>query len=476
MADSDNLFNDNPQSNMREVLVEISPDRMLATVLLRSINEDEYLTYSFDEVMDRLADAGVKTGIEEDKIHNLVDNKIYDKKFSVACGRFAEQGDNGYYDFFFNTETNRDNKPVIREDGTVDYFNIQMFQKVNAGDKLVEYHEPTKGNFGYDVCGKLLVPKPGKPCPKIHGKGFSTSEDGREYFAAIDGKIEYSNFDLVISNVYEVNGDVDLSVGNIDFNGDVSIKGGVRSGVTVHAMGDIYIGGYVEGASIISGKNIIMRDGVNAKNTGKIEAEGTISAKFFENVNVFAKGDIKCGYMLNSNVLSYGKVIVEGIHGSIIGGDITGVMGVETTSCGHTTDTKTVVRVGSTKELRREYADYIMKLRDITTQIETFDQALAKYNALKDVSSEKYDQDMYTRVFQSKIVKKAEKGKLEDKSRNLFNLIRDSENAVVKVLKNLYPGTRVVMEDKTYMPESVFAHVIVKRTSNAIVLRDYDDN
>lgn len=475
MADSNNLFNENLQPNMREVQVEIAPDRMKATVLLVGIDEDEYLTYSFDEVMDRLSEAGVKTGIDEQEIHAMIDNKIYDKKVVVAIGRFAEQGDNGYYDFFFDTEAHRDNKPVIREDGTVDYFNVQTFQKVSTGDKLVQYHEPTKGNFGFDVCGKLLIPKPGKPCPKIHGKGFSTSEDGTEYFAAIDGKIEYSNYDLTISNVYEVNGDVDLSVGNIDFNGDVSIKGGVRSGVTIHAMGCIYIGGFVESATIIAGKDIILKDGVNAKNTGRIEAEGTVSARFFENVNVFAKGDVRCGYILNSNVLSYGKVFVEGVHGSIIGGEVTAVMGVDTTSCGHATDTKTVVRVGSTKELRKDYAEYIMKLRDVTTQIETFDQALAKFNDLKQAASEKYDPDMYTRVFQSKIVKKAEKAKLEEKSRNLFVLIRDSENSIVKVLNNLYPGTRVVMDDKTYMPNSVFTHVIVKKTASAIVLRDYDD-
>lgn len=60
---------------------------------------------------------------------------------------------------------------------------------------LARYHEPTKGEFGFDICGKLLVPKPGKPKPRLHGKGFKTSEDGKETYAAISGKIEYCNYD-----------------------------------------------------------------------------------------------------------------------------------------------------------------------------------------------------------------------------------------------------------------------------------------
>ena len=72
------------------------------------------------------------------------------------------------------------------------------------------------------------------------------SEDGNTYYAAIDGKVEYCNYDLRIVNVLDISGDVDLNIGNIDFNGDVNITGNVITGVTIRAMGSIYIGGYVE--------------------------------------------------------------------------------------------------------------------------------------------------------------------------------------------------------------------------------------
>ena len=46
-------------------------------------------------------------------------------------------------------------------------------------------------------------------------------------------------------------------------------------------MGSIYVGGFVEGATLIAGKDIVLKDGVNTKNSGKIEAGGNISGRFF---------------------------------------------------------------------------------------------------------------------------------------------------------------------------------------------------
>lgn len=45
-------------------------------------------------------------------------------------------------------------------------------------------------------------------------------------------------------------------------------------------MGNIFIGGYVEDAVLKAGKDIIIKDGVNAKTNGYIEAGGNISARF----------------------------------------------------------------------------------------------------------------------------------------------------------------------------------------------------
>ena len=460
------------QLNTKEVVVNVDNDHMKASIVLNGIGSDE--AYTYEEIADKLSQAGVRTGINEARIREVILNKLYDIEIVVAEGISAVNGTDGYYNFFFDSEYERDNKPTLREDGSVDYFNVKLFEKVNKDDKLAEYIEPTKGEFGYDIFGKLLVPKPGRPGPKLRGKGFTVSEDGKSYYAQLSGKVEYRNYDLNVSNVYSVSGDLDIGTGSIDFNGDVTISGGVHSGVTVHAMGNIFIGGYVEDAILKAGKDIIIKDGVNARENGLIEAEGNVSARFFENAKIISHGDIKCDYMLNTNAMAYGNIYLEGKLGSVIGGDITGIRGVTVKGCGSDAFAKTVIRVGATKSLNSEYAQIIMKIKDIDSEIERYDQAMYKFDILKKAGSDKFDETLYRKVFQTKIVKKAEKAKYEERSRYLYSLIKESEKAVVKVDKNIYPGSRVFMGDKTYVPSAAFTHVVLVKTTSGINIRNYE--
>ena len=177
---------------------------------------------------------------------------------------------------------------------------------------------------------------------------------------------------------------------------------------------------------------------------------------------------------LNTNAMAYGNIYLEGKLGSVIGGDITGIRGITVKGCGSDAFAKTVIRVGATKSLSSEYAQIIMKIKDIDSEIERYDQAMYKFDILKKSGSDKFDETLYRKVFQTKIVKKAEKAKYEERSRYLYSLIRESEKAVVKVDKNIYPGSRVFMGDKTYVPSAAFTHVVLVKTTSGINIRNYE--
>ena len=470
-------MDDTIKDDGKDIQIQLSEDRMEAAIQLSKPDSNSQ-GYTREEILNKLAEVGIKTGIDEEKILEIIEQKQFGQFIIIANGRPVEAGLDGYYEYFFDVNlagNTNPSKPTIREDGSIDFFSNNKFVMVKEGDLLCKYHEPTKGNFGFDVLGKLLVPKPGKPASRIRGKGFVVSDDGLDYYASKNGKVEFRNFDLNISDVYDISGDVDLSTGNIDFDGDVNISGSVGSGITIHAMGNIYIGGFVEGANLRASKDIIIRDGCNTKGVGKVIADGNIQAKFFENTIVFCKGDVKCDYVLNSTIVAYGKVYATGNRGSIIGGDVTGVLGVDMDDCGHETGAKTVIRVGATKEIRHDYAECIMKIKDIDSAIDTFDQALEKLKILSEADSQKYDKEMETRIFQSKIVKKAERSKMEERSKILFSMIRESERSVVKIKNNVYPGCRIIMDDKSYIPSSVFNHIVVKKVASLIKILDYDD-
>lgn len=50
----------------------------------------------------------------------------------------------------------------------------------------------------------------------------------------------------------------------------------------------------------------------------------------------------------------------------------------------------------------------------------------------------------------------------------------ESDRAVVRIDKNIYPGSRVFMGDKTYVPSTVFTHIALKKTSQGVLIRNYD--
>jgi hypothetical protein len=466
------LLNGMGQFNKKDIQVIIAEDNMSASLQLNPPGESE-APYTYEEVMRELSFSGVKMGIDDSQIHHMVEDEIYNVAIVVAQGKPVEDGADGYYEFEFDTDLKA--KPTVREDGSVDYYDVKFYEKANEGDKLAQYYPPTRGVFGFDVKGKLLTPKPGKPKSGLRGKGFTVSEDGNTYYATINGKIEYSNYDLKVVNVLDISGDVDLNIGNIDFNGDVNITGNVITGVTINAMGSIYIGGYVEGAVICSQKDIVMNKGVNANGIGKIEAKGNVSARFFENALVYTEGDVNAGYILNSNILALGKVIVQGNRGMIHGGDVTGVLGIETSSVGNASFSPTNIHVGVTKKLRMDYANVIVQIRELDSQIEMYESALEKLNTIRDMYPDKFDRASYTKICQSKIVRNAEKAKSEEESRRLYDLIKEAGKAVVKVNSKIYPGARVYIESKVYEPTDILMHVLIRKFNDSIVVRDYEE-
>ena len=70
------------------------------------------------------------------------------------------QGKDGRYEFFFRTEVSK--KPVILEDGTVDYKNIDWMESVKKNQKIAYYHEAEEGKAGRTVTGKEIPSRKGK--------------------------------------------------------------------------------------------------------------------------------------------------------------------------------------------------------------------------------------------------------------------------------------------------------------------------
>ncbi len=144
---------------------------------------------SRDSLIASLAENNVSHGLIEETIQKLADGKYDKKPMPIARGSIPKKGEDGRYEFFFNTEIDR-KKPKILEDGSVDYQNTDWFPVVKEGDVLAVYHDAKEGDDGFAVDGTVIKGKKGIEQELLKGSGFILSEDKHTYTAEMDGMVE----------------------------------------------------------------------------------------------------------------------------------------------------------------------------------------------------------------------------------------------------------------------------------------------
>jgi uncharacterized protein (DUF342 family) len=143
------------------------------------------------------------------------------------------------------------------------------------------------------VNGEAIPPNPGVDVVLPGGKNTDADEDGMKLTAARSGIIYQECGVLHIVEVLHINSNVDFSVGNVKYSGDVFIKGNVLPGFTVEADGLIHIQGEVESARIISrNSTVVVEKGIHGKGETTISAKKGIQVTFAQNTTFLTEGPI----------------------------------------------------------------------------------------------------------------------------------------------------------------------------------------
>ncbi len=158
------------------------------------------------------------------------------------------------------------------------------------------------GKVGRNIFGEEIKPRTVKSLKLDFGKNIVMNEEHTEIYSEVTGHASLVNGKVFVSDVYEVPADVDNSVGNIDYDGSVVIKGNVKPGFSVKATGDIVVEGVIENAYVESKGQVIVKHGIHGMHKGVIRAGTNVMAKYIENANIFAGGYVESEIILNSNV------------------------------------------------------------------------------------------------------------------------------------------------------------------------------
>lgn len=429
----------------RYIQVLISEDCMECQICLDKPEDNEEI-YEVGDIVEFLISKGVVFGIDERKIQKILEEGVYDTYVTVAVGEKAIEGRDGYYLYTFDTNPNK--KPRLREDGTVDYLNLNLFQTVSKGDLIARYFAKIDGEDGTNVLGQKIVVKKGKHLSPLRGKGFFTSEDCMEYYALYDGKVEVANGCINVTQTSMLPGNVDLNSGNLDVKGDLDIMGNVITGMVVKASGNVTIGGLVEGASIIAGKNVLIKGGILGGGKAKVVAGGNIFAQFIENAIIESGDCVQANSVVNSIVTAYNDINIFGKTSSIIGGSLKANRMVRTRCIGSTGQITTRINVGmeSSEIASLKYKE--MKRKEVEGELHKVETAI---NMMKNMSEQK---EMLMMLTRTKI----------DRNAMLTNLNKEIED--LRIRMKLAAKAEVIAETMAYQGTIVSIDGIVLKLDN----------
>lgn len=426
--------------------LNVSKDCMIATVRFIPPSEGgKRLTLGgFLREIDRQK---IVYGIKKEALQEHFNSEgVFCTDILVARGDKPDQGEDARIEYSFNTDNNK--RPAHLEDGRVDYYSLTTINQCHAGDVLARIIPERYGEAGHDVYGSIIKPKDVKKETLKFGKNITLSEDKLTITSDVDGHVVLLDGKVVVSTVYKVK-DVDLSTGNIDYDGSIEISGNVTANMEVKAGGNVVINGGVESARVIAGGNIVIAKGMNGMGKGYLRAGGNIMVKFLENARVVTGGYVESEAIMHCVVTAGSDVRVDGRRGIILGGLVQAANSITAKTVGGSMSTATTLEVGVDPLIKSQY-DRAQKTAEESKK--TADAAQVVFDNFKERQRKgvKFNESQlrYMRSVVSLIQEKSgELEKLNARIEELQAMMENRQQGEVIINEQAYPNTTIVIRN-----------------------------
>lgn len=443
--------------------ISVSPDQMKATLTLTPPYGGTAITS--DEILRHLEQEGITSGIQHDAIMAATTAcRALNKP--IAVGEPAIPGEPAQFVSLIPEIRDRCPHP---DDETciVDYRELGGIVSVKPGDPLMRRIPPTEGVPGTDIKGKQISALPGRDLsfpPNLTGTQVSP-DDADLLVAATAGQPVLVTNGVIVEPTVKVKS-IDLSSGNITFEGTLVVSGDVASGMVVKASGDIIIGGTVEAALIEAGGNIEVKGGLIF---AQIHAKGSISALFCEKAHLHAGRSILLRELSMQSELKAGTEITVGEKGlqkgHIIGGLCRAATLVRAIVIGSHAGVPTRIEVGVDPDTREKIVQVRRQIEEKQREADETDKTLAYMQDNRGkISPEALKQRVQTRV-----VIETELAELIRQKKRLQKRLETIENARIEVEKNIYYGVQIVVGENVVTVDDDLEGVSFRMEDGVIV-------
>lgn len=276
-------------------------------------------------IVHYLKSKNVTVGLNFSGINQLLIPDNINKFITVAESIAPVKGEDARIEY--KLETNREIHPLVRENGSVDYRNIESFVPISKGQVLAEKHPALPGKDGISVTGEPIPSQAGNDLKFASGKNTEISADGRFLIASVAGVLFQDNGLYNVKELLQVEKDVDFSVGNIKYSGDVMINGNVLPGFIIEAEGNVHIKGQMEASQLISRNGSVTVDkGIIGKGSAIINAKNGVKIGFAQDCKILTEGVLTAERFLLHCECTCKSLEMEGPNSNVIGCNISAEM------------------------------------------------------------------------------------------------------------------------------------------------------
>ena len=278
------------------VVASVEKEGMVARIYLQDgLLEEQGRVATVDEIVQILSRADVTYGVDRDMIAQVIANPPGDF-VEVARGLDPVHGSDTNVECLVQLEDLVLPQPA--EDGSVDFRDRGRLPEVAEGTVLYVRRPGVVAVDGRDLAGRPLAARKGKDAKLVPPSGCRYKADDPEsveagcdgyLFRGRDGRIH-------VGHVFQVKGDLDLSIGNIKYHGAVEIGGNVPAGFEISAGGNVVVMGTAESATISSARGLVqVRGGVFG---GNLDAATDIHIGFAHEATLTCGGTLEPGKYL----------------------------------------------------------------------------------------------------------------------------------------------------------------------------------
>ncbi len=432
-------------------VVEMSIDPNHTTAFVSFTRpENGGLDMTYEKIMAALDENFISYGIQEDEIKLALEQKRYNENICAAKWTPPVDGIDGVIQYYFNKDKHI--APVEDEQGVVDFKNLGLINNIVAGTPIAEISFPTEGEPGTDITGKRVPQRVGTPAKYVVGAGTALENGDTQIVATTNGNLVFKNGGFIVEEKIVISGDVDVSSGNIDFIGDVTIKGNVFEGFRVVSKRSITIMGLVTSAEIIADGDVSIKIGLI---NSKLVSKGNVKVGFCENSSIEAEGCVESPSFVGGEVFAGDKIIASG-KGVMVGGKYTALNGMEASVIGSENYTKTIITLGNNavlSEEREKLEKENTKMNEQVDQLGKILVSLADFAKKAKLSPEREQMQTDARRNRLRLLNtvRANQRRIEE----IDQALQLTQNLFVAIKRMVYPGVTLRINSSVLKVNSV---------------------